>query len=76
MKNSAKEIIHISDHVDICLKKKLLFPKQKWVIKSYALYPEFEKKIIWHLINASTITFMSFLRGKIFIATHKNKKRA
>lgn len=41
MKNSAEEIIHISDHVDICLKKKLLFPKQKRVIKSYA---EFEKK--------------------------------
>lgn len=30
-----EEILHISDHVDMCLK--LLFPKQKWVIKSYAL---------------------------------------
>lgn len=36
IENSGQEIIHISDHVDICLKK-LLLPEQNQVSKSYAL---------------------------------------
>lgn len=37
IENSGQEIIHTSDHVDICLKKKLLLSEQNQVTKSYAL---------------------------------------